>query len=292
MTILLGHSSSSIELVYRYFECLSTMGACESTVVTLCWSEAESHSSCSQLQRHTEAAYVSVPCLSRLALGMPWIWYCTFCSPYTCLENRGKVVARALPTHFIYCFISHSLCVYTPVQQFGCSLCWQPVDSLRLNKEGNCCQVPCKFSAGHGKAMLTGDMLTLPNAISFCKGALKHSVSEILVTHSLWLLNPGTAHKESSHIFSVLTGDWVDYNCSQSCFSPWAPLNFYWKPLEFVIDFNAIRIRFLSESLLHVWFPCDISGSFQLSCCLWNGKLTNCYLWKLVGFRLVPSDHK
>ena len=43
--------------------------------------------------------------------------------------------------------------------------------------------------------------------------------------------------------------------------------------------------------LLQVWFPCDISGSFQFSHCLWNGKLTNCYLWELVGFRLVPSKH-
>lgn len=97
--------------------------------------------------------------------------------------------------------------------------------------------------------MLTGDMLTLPNAISFCKGPLKCSVSEILATHSLWVLNPGTTHKESPHFFSVLPGDWVDYNCSQLCFSPWV-INFYWKMLGFVTDFNGISLRPLSESLL------------------------------------------
>lgn len=56
--------------------------------------------------------------------------------------------------------------------------------------------------------------------------------------------------KKSSHILSVLSGDWVDYNCSQSCFSPWASLNFYWNLLGFVIDFNRISLRPLSESLL------------------------------------------
>lgn len=137
-------------------------------------------------------------------------------------------------------------------------------------------------------------MLTLPNPIRFFKSPLKCSVSQIFATHcefSTWAL---LTKKKSSHISSVLTGDWVDCNCSQSYFSPWASLDFYGNLLEFVIDFNRIRLRPLSESLLlaAVWFPCDTSVSFQLSCCLWNGKLTNCYLRELAGFRLVLSDHK
>lgn len=62
------------------------------------------------------------------------------------LKTQGIVVVPALPTYFIYCFISHTLCVYAPVQEFGCSFCWQSGDCLGLNKKGNYCQVPCKFS--------------------------------------------------------------------------------------------------------------------------------------------------
>lgn len=53
-----------------------------------------------------------------------------------------------------------------------------------------------------------------------------------------------------SHNFSDVTGGLVDYNCSQRCFSPWASLSFYWKLLRFVIEFNGIKLRPLSESLL------------------------------------------
>lgn len=91
-------------------------------------------------------------------------------------------------------------------------------------------------------------------------------VSVTDLCNSLWILNLGTAYqKKSSHISSVLTGHWVDCNCSQSCFSPWASLNFYWNLLGFVIDFNRIRLRPLSEglllaaSLISMWYICKLS---------------------------------
>lgn len=101
-------------------------------------------------------------------------------------------------------------------------------------------------------------MLNWPNPIRFCKGPLKCSVSQILVNSQL----RHSSQKISSHIFSVLTGNWGDYNC---CFSPWASLNFYWNLLGFVIDFNRIRLRPLSESLLlaasliSMWYICKLS---------------------------------
>lgn len=189
--------------------------------------------------------------LSCLALAMPWMWHCTFCSPHnTCLEKRGKVVAPALPTHFIYCFISHTR-IYALVQQFGCSFCWQSGDCLGLNKAGNCCQVPWKFSWAWQYQANWGHA-DLAKSYQILQGSLK-MLSVTDPYNSLFVnaqLGPCSQKKKSSHIFSVVTGDWVDFNSSQSCFSPWASLYFYWNLLGFVIDFNRIRLRSLSESLL------------------------------------------
>lgn len=112
--------------VFQVF--ISATGACESSVViTFVGLRLKNILAAASFKRHTEAAYIStyinsLP-LSCLAVDMPQIWHCTFCSPYTCLANRGKVVAPPPPTYFIYLFISHTLRAYTPVQQFGCSLC-------------------------------------------------------------------------------------------------------------------------------------------------------------------------